>query len=541
MRIKTKLNAGLLMLFAMIVMACSVGFYGSQRLSSILELVITQAWDAADGAMEGTIGIQRQMIEVYVLLESTNSSDRQSALERLEEAEATTAEALGRMVASGLIGAGDLKDFEEKKALYLAVRKQLISTNQGVIDGAINPQKLVLAKQEFMETAADFLESVAVLEELGDSQVESQQGGAAETVNTVTSLLSVATVVSVLVVILIAWGGRRYVIKPIEESAHAMHVISDVDGDLTRRLPANNDDEMGALANSFNRFAEKLRDTVSQLSESIQVIDQSAGEVSSASQTALATADSQLAETDQVSTAMNQMSASVDEVARNASVAAQAVGQADTEALASKEAVIRTKGLINRLAEELNNTSDVIAGLKTETESIGSVIDVIKGIAEQTNLLALNAAIEAARAGEQGRGFAVVADEVRTLATRTQQSTDEIHSMIGRLQQGAEKAVNAMSTSLELSQSSVSQAESAEQILLDTSAKITEINHMNIQISAAVEQQSSVSSEINQNIQNIRMGTDTVVSALTQTNQNSEHLRQLAAELKRLVEQFKLG
>ena len=263
MRIKTKMNAGLMALLAVVVMACFVGFYGSQRLSNILELVVTQAWDAADGAMEGTIGIQKQMIEVFVLLEASNESERRAALERFEAAQAMAEEALGRMTASGLIGEKDMATFQENRARYLKIRQDLLDTQRAVVAGTTNAQSLATAKREFVLVAEEYLESVAELEELGDSQVENQQANAAKTVDTVSTLLSFVTGIAVLAILLIAWGGRQYVIKPIERTAQAMHVISDVDGDLTRRLPVDSDDEMGNLAGSFNRFVARLQDTIS--------------------------------------------------------------------------------------------------------------------------------------------------------------------------------------------------------------------------------------------------------------------------------------
>ncbi len=540
MLIKTKMKSGLAILFVMIVLACSVGFYATERLSSILLFITNQAWDAADGAMEGSIGIERQMIEVYELLEASENSRRSESLQQFKEAEAMANEALSRMVASGLIGTKDLQEFQSQWSDFKEIQEQTLDANRRFVNKEITLTQLMAAKQKFLVAADEFLETVGAMEEAGDSQVEGQKQNVDATVNLAKTLLLLVTVIGLVLLAVLTWGGMRYIIEPIEKASEAMRKIADVDGDLTLRLPAEGSDEIATLAHSFNRFIEKLFKTVTKLKQHVGVIENSSKEMAESSRTALSVVDNQLSETDQVSTAMTEMSASVDEVARNATVAAQAVGQADKEASNSKDAVLRTKDLINRLASELDTTATVINGLRSETESIGSVIDVIKGIAEQTNLLALNAAIEAARAGEQGRGFAVVADEVRTLATRTQQSTDEIHSMIGRLQQGAHKAVTAMNLSQDLSKSSVEQAESAESILLDTSSKISEINNMNIQISAAVEEQSAVSADISRNVLSIRDGTDHVVSTMTRNNECNQQLMRLAKELEQLVDQFKL-
>ena len=248
----------------------------------------------------------------------------------------------------------------------------------------------------------------------------------------------------------------------------------------------------------------------------------------------------QQSETSQVVTAMNEMTATVQEVARHATEAASAANKADHASVEGKKVVLSTMNAIEALSSEVHSAANVISQLEKDSENIGTVLDVIKGIAEQTNLLALNAAIEAARAGEQGRGFAVVADEVRTLASRTQQSTQEIQAMIENLQVGAQTAVKVMDESRAKAESSVSQAAKAGGSLEDITHSVSLINDMNTQIATAAEEQSAVAEEINRNIVNISEIVDRTADGANQTSIASEELASLAAQLQQLVNQFKV-
>lgn len=313
------------------------------------------------------------------------------------------------------------------------------------------------------------------------------------------------------------------------------------DGDMTVRLDTDHTDEIGEISVSFNHMIEKFEALVQQISSATGQLAAAAEEMSTVARNADSNINKQTQETEQVATAMNEMSATVREVAHNAASAATAANNADNEAKGGKTIVIQTATAIQQLADSVESTAQVIHQLEADSETIGSVLDVIKGIAEQTNLLALNAAIEAARAGEQGRGFAVVADEVRTLASRTQTSTQEIQKMIERLQTGASNAVEAMETGRTQAQAGVEQAQAAAQSLEAITHAVTTINEMNTMIASAAEEQTSVAEEMNKNIVNISQLSHDTAGAAEQTTSASTELSKLASQLESLVNQFKLS
>lgn len=311
-------------------------------------------------------------------------------------------------------------------------------------------------------------------------------------------------------------------------------------GNLTCNIPAASNDETGKVLAQLAIMRSKLHSTIQQLSGASIQLAAAAEETSSVTNQTSASLLQQQSETEQVATAMNEMNATVREVARNANDAATAAHKADDAAQTGKQVVTQTINTIDTLAREVETAVGVIRQLEQESNGIGKVLDVIRSIAEQTNLLALNAAIEAARAGEHGRGFAVVADEVRTLASRTQKSTAEIQSMIQKLQTGAANAVKIMETNSTQAQAGVKQVAQAGTSLDSISRAVATINDMNAQIAAAAEEQTAVAEEINRNIVNISQSTEQSSQGAQQTATASEELAQLAGQLHGLVGQFKI-
>ncbi|MCW9024222.1 MAG: methyl-accepting chemotaxis protein [Gammaproteobacteria bacterium] len=356
-----------------------------------------------------------------------------------------------------------------------------------------------------------------------------------ETRNITAIICAIALIIGILFVLLFSVG----ITRPINRAVAAMNDIAEGEGDLTKRLDESGNDEITMLSCAFNRFAEKVRNIIGQVADSTLQLSNATEKMDHISQTTMHGVRQQQQETEQVATAMNEMTATVQEVARHASDAASSASCANDETESGKQIVEKTAHEINALAEDIEKSAHVINELESESENIGGVLDVIKGIAEQTNLLALNAAIEAARAGEQGRGFAVVADEVRTLASRTQASTREIQEMIERLQANSQHAVEVMQRSKDGAMTCVNKATDAGNSLNTITQSVNRISDMNMQIASAAEEQSGVAEEINRNISNINEVVHQTAESTSEVSHASKELAALSSTLEALVAQFK--
>jgi methyl-accepting chemotaxis protein len=373
-----------------------------------------------------------------------------------------------------------------------------------------------------------------------EAQIAQVQVEIDERISTIiTSIMVIAAVLLVIFGIVGVVLSNTF-LRPLQQIKDNLDDIAAGEGDLTRRLPINGDDELGQLAGSFNRFVEKIHGLVRQIVDMTGQLTELVGQVSTQAQRSEEAMERQRHETDQVATAINEMSAAAHEVAQSAQGAAEAAQKTDTEGQAAKKVVDGSIERIHTLVQDIRDSGVSLDTLQKDVSSIVSVLDVIRSIAEQTNLLALNAAIEAARAGEAGRGFAVVADEVRALASRTQQSTQEIQGMIDRLQKGTQDAVTAMRRSSDAGDVTSEQANRAGTSLDAIAQLIGTINAMNAQIASAAEEQTAVAEEINRSVHKIAVAVDSVADETQQGAQTARNLAGLGERLGALVRQFRI-
>ncbi|MCK9714641.1 methyl-accepting chemotaxis protein [Pseudomonas syringae pv. syringae] len=352
--------------------------------------------------------------------------------------------------------------------------------------------------------------------------------------NMVIGLLIAAT----LLTLVFAWMLIKSITTPIATALLAAETIAQ--GNLTRPISIDGTDEAGRLLLAMKTMQDKLRDTLQGISGSATQLASAAEELNAVTDESARGLVQQNDEIEQAATAVNQMTSAVEEVARNATSTSQASRSAATSAGDGRDLVQETVSAIERMSGDVQGTAELIISLANESRDIGKVLDVIRGLADQTNLLALNAAIEAARAGEAGRGFAVVADEVRALAHRTQQSTSEIERMISSIQTGTEQAVSSMRNSTERAESTLNIAKGAGQALNTINSAVEEINERNMVIASAAEEQAQVAREVDRNLVNIRDLSAQSTNGANQTSAASTELSRLAIDLNGMVARFAL-
>ena len=350
----------------------------------------------------------------------------------------------------------------------------------------------------------------------------------------VVGLLILATALTVL----FAWLLTRSITLPISQALEAAEEVAE--GNLTRPIKVDGNDEAGRLLAAMAKMQDKLRDTLQRIAGSATQLASAAEELNAVTDESARGLTQQNNEIEQAATAVNEMTSAVEEVARNAVSTSEASRNATTSAGDGRDLVQETVSAIERMSGDVQATATLIGDLANESRDIGKVLDVIRGLADQTNLLALNAAIEAARAGEAGRGFAVVADEVRALAHRTQQSTSEIERMIGSIQAGTEHAVNSMRNSTERAESTLNIAKGAGLSLDTINTAIVEINERNLVIASAAEEQAQVAREVDRNLVNIRDLSVQSATGASQTSAASNELSRLAVDLNGMVGRFRL-
>ncbi|MDY0833444.1 methyl-accepting chemotaxis protein [Pseudomonas sp. SED1] len=495
--------------------------------------------NAQISALDSSVRQMPESTERFAQFEAVNTAKEQFQLARYEvrgytgnvnaETEARAAAQIEKAI-DGLKGLHAVFGASQQTAL------SSLETALGAYRSAVQNYKaananIVSARAEMTTQGTDI---VTISDKLYDIQLQRRDAESAQA----RSLQLISTLLALLVGIVAAVIITRQITRPLRETLAVVERIAS--GDLSHNIQVTRRDELGVLQQGIQRMGTTLRELISGIRDGVTQIAAAAEELSAVTEQTSAGVNSQKIETDQVATAMHEMTATVQEVARNAEQASQAASAADGEARAGDKVVAEAIAQIERLAAEVARSTDAMTHLQQESNKIGSVMDVIKAVAEQTNLLALNAAIEAARAGEAGRGFAVVADEVRGLAQRTQKSTEEIEGLVAGLQNGTQQVAAVMNNSRSLTDSSVELTRKAGVSLENITRTVSNIQSMNQQIAAAAEQQSAVAEEISRSIVNVRDVSEQTAAASDETAKSSVELARLGGQLQQMVSHFRV-
>ena len=482
----------------------------------------TEALSKEAFALEGRIGIEDDLYAANALLRQIRQYERNFLVNHDQDVIKTFDVTSERALAT--IDRSRLDDFLKQPIV------EMFNSYLKAFHDTVRLLNKSLETRELVEKTTTA--SIDAASQLQNTQLQQMKR---DRVSAMVLILSVAGIVIALGVLL-SWMLTRSITSPVREAVAFASTVAS--GDLRARISSDRGDEFGQLLTALGAMGASLRDLVQEINTSANEIASSAEELSTVTDQTSAGIGRQRDQTDQVATALNEMVATVNEVARSTEEAFSAAGSASDKARVGEKAVGSTLSLVASLHDEVSKAANRIQGLQTDTQNIGSVLDVIKSVADQTNLLALNAAIEAARAGDQGRGFAVVADEVRALAQRTQNSASEIDTLITQLVNSAAESVKTMEAGAELANRTLDNARDTGQSITAIASAVNDIRQLNSQIATAAEQQTSVAEEINQNVTAIRDIGDQSATSANQIAGSSNELARLAENLRGKVSRF---
>lgn len=540
MKISTKLLLSFVLCALVTLGVGLLGIKGVVRLANALELTFSNNLVSVSNTAATLNGLVAQNRGLYRLLDASNGNVAQQDRDRVRQDIAN--ELKRSQAAYAIYRATPLEDDERAAGDKLdLIWPTYVSSSENImqmLDNGQTEQARALLNTTNNELFRQARELIRVMIESNNRQIKEGSIAADELRNSALTWMISGIALAFIIAITIGLLITRLITRPIAQAVESAQRIAN--GDLTQAIVTERTDEAGQLLMALSDMQGGLKSTLQEIASASDRLASAAEEMSAVTEESTRGLTLQNDEIQQAATAVNQMTAAVDEVARNAVSTSEASGQATREAEDGRQQVEQAVSGMNSMVDEINESTHAVSNLANQVREIGKVIDVIRSIADQTNLLALNAAIEAARAGEQGRGFAVVADEVRALAHRTQTSTVDIERMIGEVQVGADDAVGAMNKSLSWANNTQNQAQNAGEALQRITTSVAKINERNLVIASASEEQAQVAREVDRNLLNIQdLSTQTAAGA-HQTNASSQDLSRLATSFNVLVSKFRL-